>query len=178
MKLIIIGPPGSGKGTQAKMLSQKYRSINLNHISTGDLLRAEIKKGTEKGDKINNLISNGQFVPDSLIEELLEPEIKNNFILDGYPRNLSQAERFKTNVDCVIFLELEMDDCINRILKRGEGRADDNIEIAKERIGIYVKNTAPVVEFFDKKKILHRINGMKSVNEIFNQICEIVKQYE
>lgn len=171
MRLVIIGPPGSGKGTQAVKIANKYA---LKHISTGELLRNEQEKETNQGKQIKNLISTGNFVPDCMINNLVKPHVHNNFVLDGYPRTLSQAKCIDFKIDLVIFLDLSDDECVERITKRNEGRADDNEETARKRIKIYMENTLPVVDFYLEKKILKKVNGKMSKEAVFEKICVIL----
>ncbi|EJW03532.1 hypothetical protein EDEG_02153 [Edhazardia aedis USNM 41457] len=167
MKLVIIGAPGSGKGTQAKLLSKRY---NLKHISTGDLLREETSKNTALGNKIKKIISKGDFVSDDLMWQILEPHLKKDFILDGYPRNLSQIPRIDNKIDFVLYLDVDYNKCAERILSRKENRSDDNEDVIKHRIHVYEKETFPIINHFKKNEKLVVIDGNVDVDSIFNNI--------
>ncbi|HSV94436.1 MAG TPA: adenylate kinase, partial [Spirochaetia bacterium] len=179
MNLIILGPQGSGKGTQAKLLAEKF---HLAHISSGDLLRAEAASGSEKGVLIGKVQAAGELVPFETITSLLEPAIEkasNGFILDGTPRDVRQAEYLdyflnekNITIDKVILLEIPRDESLKRLQKRAqiEGRADDTLDAINERLNIYEKETLPVIEKYRAKGNLIIIDGTPDIHTIFQDI--------
>ncbi len=186
MKLIIMGPPGVGKGTQAKILSLK---LNLLHLSTGEILRNEISKDTKIGKIAKSYINFGNFVPDDLIVQIINDYIKNitrkkGYLLDGFPRTIPQAQGFdeillKENqkLELVINITANENELVNRIIRRGKdsGRTDDTFEIIKERQKIYWDKTAPLIEYYKNKNILINIDGIGKIDEITNRILKIIK---
>ena len=186
LNIIICGAPGCGKGTQSDLLVEKY---SLTHLSTGDLLRKEIDAKTDKGIIAESLISKGEFVPDSMIINMLiqyiveQPEGSNGIILDGFPRTVAQAEALEELLDnlnkkttVLIDLNVDNDELISRLLNRGKtsGRSDDNLETIKKRLEVYEIKTAPVNDFYKKLNKYVAINGMGTVNEIFARITDII----
>ena len=185
LNIVIFGAPGSGKGTQSNYLKEKY---GLEHISTGDLLRAEIAQKSELGKMAENYIAKGQLVPDEVVIGMLEETVKKNpnakgFIFDGFPRTLAQGEaldkilkKFGQEISIVISLEVDDEELINRLLKRGElmGRSDDNRETIESRLKVYYNQTAPLKEFYAKQGKLVEIKGKGSIEEIFASIAQAV----
>ena len=184
LNIVIFGAPGSGKGTQSQLLIDKY---NLKHVSTGEILREEIKMGTELGKLADTYISKGHLAPDEMVidilEELLEHHSDNcrGFIFDGFPRTLSQGEALdrmllahNEKIDAVISLEVDEEELFQRLLNRGKvsGRKDDNRETIESRLDVYQKQTAPLKEFYGKQGILKEIHGSGSIEEIFHSIEE------
>jgi len=173
MKIILIGPPGTGKGTQAKKLS-KY--LNIPVISSGDLIRDEVKKKTEFGLMAKDYIDKGEFVPDDkiidFVNNILE-QFNKGFILDGYPRNINQAKDL--DIDKVIYINSSRENIIKRLLGRArkQGRSDDTKEIIENRLDIFDKETKPLLEFYKEKLII--INGNNSMDKVFNDIVEGLK---
>lgn len=179
MNLIILGPQGSGKGTQAKLIAEKFK---LEHISSGDLLRKEAASGSEKGILIGKVLESGVLVPFETITELLEPAILNavnGFILDGTPRDTRQAEYLdyfltekNITIDKVILLEISKEESLKRLQKRAEieGRADDTVEAINERLHIYEKETIPVIEKYKSQGNLLVIDGTPDIETIFQDI--------
>lgn len=173
MKLVFLGPPGAGKGTQAEIISKK---LNLKKISTGDILRYEIEKGTELGKIAKSYAEKGELVPDEIMIKIIEINIKNlnSFILDGFPRTLNQAIELEkiTNIDKVIYLNVPDEEIKKRLLSRG--RLDDKPEVIENRIKVYKEQTQPLIEFYKKKGILYEINGIGTIEEITKKIEEVL----
>jgi len=186
VNIILFGPPGAGKGTQAKYLVEKFK---LFHVSTGDLLRNEIKKKSDIGKKIVNEMNDGKFVSDDIVNELikdivLDPQKKENFIFDGYPRSISQAKNLdlllgssEQKIDLVIFLNVNKDTLIKRIEKRKiiEKRSDDKLDTILKRYDTYMKTTKPVLDFYDKNPNFHEIDGALKIDEITAKIDNFLR---
>lgn len=184
MNIIIFGPPGSGKGTQAKKLAEKYK---LTHISTGDLLREESEKGTELGKKLD--LGSGKLVDDETVLQLIENKIKEiystqlsheiGFVFDGFPRTVEQAIELNKmiDIDKVILLMVRDDEVTRRILKRGEksGRLDDNKETIIKRLNEYTQKTYPIKQLYHLQGKLSVINGAMDVNSVYETICKIIE---
>ena len=185
MNVIIFGPPGAGKGTQANYLVNKYKLLQ---VSTGDLLRNEVKNQTEIGKDIENIISKGDFATDEIVNELIKKIIfdkknKDRLIFDGYPRSLSQAKNLdfllnnsNQKIDFIFFLDVKKETIIKRIEKRKilEKRADDNISTILKRYDTYMETTKPVLDFYSEKSNFYEINGDKKIDEISSKIEEIL----
>ena len=181
MNIILFGPPGAGKGTQAKYLVNKIDGFQ---ISTGDLLREEIKKDTDIGKKIITNMNDGKFVSDEIVNDLikniiLDPRKKSKLIFDGYPRSISQAKNLNSllgesnqNIDCVFFLNVDKDTIIKRIEKRKilEKRSDDDLETILKRYDTYMKTTKPVLDFYSKNSNFHEIDGSQEISQITRKI--------
>ena len=184
MKLILLGQPGAGKGTQAKRLEDKYGFVQL---STGDMLRAAVAAGTEVGKKAEAIMARGELVPNDVVvgiiaERIEQPDVAKGYILDGFPRNVAQAEALDemlkgkgTELDAVV--ELKVDDSI--LLARIEGRAaetaggaraDDNAEALAKRLTVYHEQTAPLIAYYKGKGKLKTVDGMKDMDEVTRQI--------
>ncbi len=208
MRLILLGPPGAGKGTQAASLVKHYK---IPHISTGDIFRANLKGGTELGKKAKAYMDKGELVPDELTvaiveDRLMQDDTQNGFLLDGFPRNVFQAEaldKFLENsgnkIDCALCIDVKAESLIKRAVGRricrecgatyhvefmppknsdvcddcnGElyQRDDDNETTMANRIDVYEKQTSPLIEYYDKKKVLKRINGEQSADDVFKEM--------
>ena len=185
MNIILFGPPGAGKGTQAQNIVEKF---NLIQISTGDLLRNEIKNKTDIGKEIEDTISKGDFATDEIIDRLLKnkvtnSDIKNKIIFDGYPRSLSQAKNLdllingsNQKIDFIFFLNVNKDTILKRIEKRKilEKRSDDEADTILKRYDTYMDITKPVLEFYSKNKNFHEIDGSMEIINICEKIEEIL----
>jgi len=182
LNIVIFGAPGSGKGTQSERIVAKY---GINHISTGDVLRAEIKNGTELGKTAKGYIDQGQLIPDSLMIDILASvfdSFKNSkgVIFDGFPRTIAQAEALKVmlkergqEVGVMLDLEVPEDELMTRLIKRGKesGRADDNEETIKKRLTVYHSQTAPLIDWYKVEGSYRHINGLGTMEGIFADIC-------
>ena len=186
MNIVIFGPPGAGKGTQSSFISKKY---NLYQLSTGEILRREIKNNSTLGKEISSIIDSGNMVSDKIVISLIEKFIKNKnyknkLIFDGYPRNLTQAKNLndllKANdqkVDLVLKLTVSLETIKKRILERKsqENRKDDSQEIAIKRYEIYEKTIKPVINFYTESGLLNTVNGEGTISEINSEISAIIE---
>jgi len=184
--IVIFGAPGSGKGTQSDKLIEKY---GLRHISTGDVLRAEIKNGTELGKTAKGYIDQGQLIPDELMIDILA-SVYDSFgrdhqgvIFDGFPRTIPQADALKKmlaergdQVAAMIELAVPEDELMKRLLLRGQlsGRADDNEDTIKKRLIVYHNQTQPLIEWYRNEGLHHHIDGLGDLERIFTDICAVV----
>jgi adenylate kinase len=214
MNLILLGPPGAGKGTQAKMIATKY---HLPHISTGDMFRETAASGSPLGEKLQSYMSQGKLVPDTVVIEVVEsrlskPDCVNGFLLDGFPRTVKQAEALdrllaqkKQKIDVVLNIELNDNEIIKRLSSRrvciGCGasynlisqtpkvedicdlcagkviqRADDNAETIKNRLQVYNDQTSPLIDYYSRSKVLKKVDGSNSVEEVFKNLCAFIKK--
>lgn len=185
LNIVIFGAPGSGKGTQSENLIKKY---NLAHISTGDVLRAEMKNGTELGTLAEGYISKGQLVPDDVVIGMLANVLDSKkdaagVIFDGFPRTIAQGEALdkmleerNQAVSIVVSLEVDEPELIDRLIKRGQqsGRSDDNLETIKARLDVYTNQTSPLKKQYEASGKLASIQGVGTVEEIFGRISEAV----
>ena len=185
MNVIIFGPPGAGKGTQAYNIAKKF---NLYQVSTGDILRNEIKNQTDVGKDIENIISKGEFAADEIVNKLIKKAIfdiqkKNKLIFDGYPRSLSQAKNLNLllnssnqKIDFIFFLNVNKDEIIKRIEKRKtlEKRSDDDLRTILKRYDTYMETTRPVLDFYSKNPNFYEIDGGEKIEEISSKINEIL----
>ena len=181
MNIILFGPPGAGKGTQSKYLVNK---LNSHQISTGDILRDEIKNDSDIGKQIINDMNEGKFVSDEIVNKLIEKQVydlqkKNKLIFDGYPRSLSQAKNLdlllansNQKIDQIFFLNVNKDTIIKRIEKRKaiENRSDDELDTILKRYDTYMETTRPVLDFYSKNPNFHEIDGTDEIDEITRKI--------
>ena len=180
MIIILLGPPGSGKGTQANFIQNK---LSIPHLSTGDILRQSVKNETDLGNKVKNIMAKGELVSDDLVLDLIKERVSQSdcnlgFILDGYPRNITQAESLNIvlkdidrNIDRILFLDVDFEVLESRIESRTkenneEKRADDTSEVLIKRLEEYKIQTAPLGEYYSNDKKFKKINGMKSISEV------------
>ena len=188
MILMLLGPPGSGKGTQAGFIKNK---LDIPHLSTGDILRKSVKDATDLGKMVDEIMGKGKLVPDSLVldvikERILEEDCKKGFILDGYPRNIAQAESLKfvleeinMKIDQIIFLDVDFDVLESRIENRAkenndEIRVDDTSEVLIKRLDEYKNQTAPLENYYSNYKNFNKINGMISISEVSMEIEKLL----
>ena len=189
MNIVIFGPPGAGKGTQAKYLVKKLNSFQ---ISTGDMLREEINKDTEIGKRIINIMNEGKFVEDEIVNKLLENiifDIKkmNKLIFDGYPRTISQAKNLESllnksnqKLDYIFFLNVNKDSIIKRIERRKilEKRSDDDANTTLKRYDTYMEITKPVLDYYSKNQNFHEVDGSMKITNISQIIEEIINEWD
>ena len=187
MRLVLLGAPGSGKGTQAARLKA---DLNVPHISTGDMLRAAVAAGTPLGLKAKAVMDAGQLVSDDILlgmleERLAQDDARNGFILDGYPRNLAQADaldhllaRIGQPLDAVVKLKVPSEAIIGRcqIRFQAEGRADDNPETVRKRLDVYAQQTAPVADFYGKRGKLQVVDGVGTLDEVTARIKHALRR--
>lgn len=184
--IVIFGAPGSGKGTQSELMIKKY---GFGHISTGDVLRNEIKNQTELGKTAKQYIDNGQLIPDELMIDILA-SVYDSFgadhagvIFDGFPRTIPQAEALKVMLDkrghkVAAMIELDVPDAtlMERLINRGkqQGRSDDNEETIKKRLNVYYSQTAPLIDWYKKENLHHHIKGDGELQRIFSDVCAVI----
>lgn len=185
--IVLFGAPGSGKGTQAKLIAEKF---GFDHVSTGDLFRYEISHQTPLGIKAQEIINRGALCPDDITLGMLRNHIEKHadskgFIFDGVPRTIAQAEMLDDkdffeglNIDRVLYLYVEMDEVEKRILKRAqlEGRADDTPETVKARVANFFEQTMPLEDYYNKQGKVIRIDGMQDIEHVFADICKAIEQ--
>ena len=185
MNVIIFGPPGAGKGTQSQNIVKKF---NLFQVSTGDLLRNEIKNKTQIGKEIEEIISRGDFATDDVVNKLIknivfDPQKKDKLIFDGYPRSLSQAKNLdllldnsNQKIDFIFFLNVNKDTIIKRIEKRKilEKRSDDNLSTILKRYDTYMETTRPVLDFYSSRSYFYEIDGSEKIGVISSKIEQII----
>jgi adenylate kinase len=186
LNLVLFGPPGAGKGTQAKILQQKR---NLPQLSTGDMLRAAIASGSELGRKVEGILAKGDLVSDAIVIDIINERLKKadcapGAVFDGFPRTIPQAEAldkllasFSRKIDVVIELKVNDEMLLERVKQRiaqGQSRADDNPETLKNRLAVYHKNTAPLVEYYSKQGKVTTVDGMAPIDEVTAAIAKAI----
>ncbi len=185
--LILFGPPGAGKGTQAIKIAEKY---HWKHVSTGDILRAEVSQGTPLGLKVKAVMEAGHLVSDELLIEIMESVFlkhadSGGFVLDGFPRTMNQAEKLDRmlsklghGVSLVLALEVDEEELVKRLLKRAvdQGRTDDTEEVIKNRLIQYHQHTRPLIDYYLGKNLYRVVHGVGSIDHIFAQLCEVIEK--
>jgi adenylate kinase len=189
VNFLIFGPPGSGKGTQSVRLAEKF---NLMHLSTGEMLRAEITAGTDLGKKMSVIMSKGELVPDEVVIEMIAAKIdstkdKAGFLFDGFPRTVAQTEALEKmlnargmKIDSMLVLDVNHDELIKRLIMRAEesGRPDDkDPAVIENRIDVYKAKTEPIIEYCRKRGIYEPINGVGSIDDIFGRLSVKIKDF-
>jgi adenylate kinase len=189
VNFLIFGPPGSGKGTQSVKLAEKF---NLMHLSTGDMLRAEIAAGTDLGKKMSLIMSKGELVPDSVVIEMIAAKIdaakgKTGFLFDGFPRTVAQTEALEKmlnergmKIDSMLVLDVDHDELVKRLILRAEqsGRPDDkDPAVIENRIDVYKSKTEPIIDYCRKRGIYQPVKGVGSIDEIFGRLSAIMKDF-
>ena len=188
MNIVLLGPPGAGKGTQAKKLEQAY---GIKQLSTGEMLRAAVAEGSAFGRKCKQIMDAGQLMPDDLMVDMIvdrieQADCRNGFILDGFPRTVGQAEALDRTLeardlalDAVISMEVNDDELVGRIetrIRESNGaRSDDNVNTLKMRLMVYHEQTAPILPYYEGKGILKKVDGMASIEEVSGQIKAILE---
>ena len=189
LNIVLFGPPGSGKGTQAEKLIEKY---NLIHISTGDLLRAEVAEQTKLGMEAKKIMDAGELVPDEIVIGMIRKKLEEHkddpgFIFDGFPRTVEQARELRKaltdydeRVTMLISLQVPREELVTRLIKRGEesGRSDDNEETINNRIDVYERQTVPVTYYYEKMHKHVPVDGIGSIEEIFKRIIKEIDGFE
>ena len=188
VNFLIFGPPGSGKGTQSVRLAEKF---NLTHLSTGDMLRAEITSGTELGKKMSTIMSKGELVPDEVVIEMIATKIDNTkgstgFLFDGFPRTVGQISSLEKmlnvrgmKIDSMLVLDVDHDELVKRLIARAElsGRPDDkDPAVIENRIDVYKEKTEPIIDYCSKKGIYKPVNGMGTIDDIFKRLSDYMKK--
>ncbi len=188
INLVLFGPPGAGKGTQSEFIIRDYRLI---HLSTGNILRAEVEAGTELGKYAKQIMDEGKLVPDEVVIKMISNKIDatpeaQGFIFDGFPRTIPQAEALDTlllnkgtAIACMISLNVPEDELVSRVVKRGEvsNRPDDNAETVRKRLEEYQQRTLPVASFYQSQEKLFEIDGVGSLEDIYGRITAILNHY-
>jgi len=188
INIALFGVPGAGKGTQSKLLSEK---LGLIHISTGEIIRREIQSGTDCGKKAKEIITRGELLADDIIFKMFEKELQRlmnpaGFLFDGFPRTVKQAKLFNDllstlnlKLDALMELLISEEESLKRLMKRAEieGRLDDNPEVIRERFRQYKSKTAPIADYYKKKNLYIRIDGLRSIEEINQEIVENINKF-
>ncbi|XP_074578211.1 UMP-CMP kinase 4-like isoform X3 [Curcuma longa] len=176
--VFVLGGPGSGKGTQCSKIVENF---GFTHLSAGDLLRAEIKSGSENGTMISNMIKEGKIVPSEVTVELLKMAIlesgNNKFLIDGFPRNEENRTTFenvtKLEPEFILFFDCSEEEMEQRLLGRNQGRDDDNIETIRKRFRVFIESSLPVIEYYDQKGKVRKIDATKPIEDIFEDVKAI-----
>ncbi|MDX9810897.1 MAG: adenylate kinase [Bacteroidales bacterium] len=189
VNFLIFGPPGSGKGTQSVQLAKKF---NLTHLSTGDMLRAEIAAGTELGKKMSSIMSKGELVPDEVVIEMIAAKIDNTkdtsgFLFDGFPRTVAQTIELEKmlnergmKIDSMLVLDVEHDELVKRLILRADlsGRPDDkDPAVIENRIDVYKSKTEPIIDYCRERGIYQPVDGMGSIEDIFGRLSGLMEKF-
>lgn len=183
MRLIFMGPPGAGKGTQAKHIADRY---GIPAISTGDIFRANVSEGTPLGVEAKSYMDKGEYVPDEVTNAMVrnridEPDAEPGFLLDGYPRTLAQVNELDGMIkftghelDAVVVLVVDQDEVVQRLLQRAqiEGRADDTEDVIRRRMEVYTEETEPLIQVYKERGLVHEVDGMGDVDEVTKRIFD------
>ena len=186
MRLLILGPPGAGKGTQAKRIAEHF---GIPAISTGDIFRRNIADGTPLGKQVDEIVTSGKYVPDSLTNDLVRdrlgwPDCTPGFLLDGYPRTDAQVEELDqmlaglgAGLDVVLELEVDTEAVVGRLLKRAEieGRPDDTEEVIRHRLEVYADQTAPLVKVYSERGLLVPVDGMGEIDDVTARVISVLE---
>lgn len=188
LNLVLFGPPGAGKGTQSEHIIEDYKLV---HLSTGNILRAEVEAGTELGKYAKQIMDEGKLVPDEVVIQMISNKIDANpqaqgFIFDGFPRTTPQAQALdellsnkSTAITCMVSLDVPEDELVSRLVKRGEtsGRADDNEGTVRKRFKEYTEKTLPVATYYQAQNKLFSVDGVGSLDEIYGRIKSVLSRY-
>lgn len=179
MKLLFIGPPGAGKGTQADRVAER---LGIPHVSTGDMFREHVSRGTELGEKVEKIMAAGDYVPDEITVQMLEerisrPDASEGFILDGFPRTPGQVDSLdgligEDGLDKVVVFRVDRDELTERMLERG--RADDTADTIKNRFNIYVEQTKPILDIYEERGITVEVDGIGEMDEVTDRVMEAI----
>ncbi|MGA1329038.1 MAG: adenylate kinase [Candidatus Nanopelagicales bacterium] len=186
MRIVLMGPPGAGKGTQAISLASE---LGIPHISTGDIFRSNVSAETELGVLAKKYMDAGEYVPDSVTNEMVknrlaEPDAKSGFLLDGYPRTVAQVaeldsilNKLGAAVDLVIELTVDIDEVVNRLVQRAaqQGRSDDSEDVIRRRLEVYTEQTAPLIEAYRARGLLKAVDGMGEIEQVRARLAEAVR---
>lgn len=180
-KLVLLGPPGSGKGTQAEILAGE---LGVPHVSTGDMLRGAVEESSPLGRKVEGIMNAGALVDDGTMAEVVRErlgrsDVRGGFLLDGYPRNRAQAETLEAilsasdrDLDAVVLLEVPEEELVARVA--GRGRSDDSEEVIRERLRVYREKTEPLVEYYDQRRRLRPVDGVGAIDDVTDRILEAI----
>lgn len=188
IRLLLIGPPGAGKGTQAAILAEK---LGVPAISTGDIFRANVANETPLGLQVKAIMAKGEYVPDALTNEIVadrlnEADAREGFLLDGYPRTIDQVNELDrmlagvdAGLDVVVLLEADTDEVVSRLLKRAaeQGRVDDTEEVIRHRMSVYAEQTSPLIDVYDARGLVVRVDGLGAVDEVTGRIMSALAQH-
>ncbi len=186
MRLILMGPPGAGKGTQAKVIANR---LQIPAISTGDIFRANVSQGTPLGVEAKRYMDAGDYVPDAITngmvrDRLAQEDAAGGFLLDGYPRTLAQVEELDSMLedadsclDAVVVLTVDQDEIVKRLMHRAEveGRADDTEDVIRHRQDVYAEQTAPLIDVYRERGCLHEVDGMGAVDEVSGRVLAVLE---
>ncbi|KAJ8286852.1 hypothetical protein GJAV_G00044090 [Gymnothorax javanicus] len=180
--IFVVGGPGSGKGTQCEKVVAKY---GYTHLSSGDLLRAEVASGSERGKNLSAIMQRGELVPLETVLDMIKEamiakaDVSKGFLIDGYPREVKQGEEFEKKIGApslLLYIDAKSETMVSRLMKRGEtsGRADDNEETIKKRLDLYYKATEPVIAFYEGRGIVRKIDSEGTVDQVFSQVATAI----
>jgi adenylate kinase len=184
VRLVLVGPPGAGKGTQAEVIADR---LAVPKISTGDIFRANVGQATPLGLRAKVYMDAGELVPDAVTNDMVadrlsQPDAAHGFLLDGYPRNLGQAEVLSENLenagaalDAVVELVVDVENVIERLLSRGQGRTDDTEDVIRHRLEVYASETQPLVGYYRERGLLQSVDGLGAVDDVTSRILEALK---